>query len=203
MSYRGFVYRSDDRGAHWARTSFAQVPMDANDSYRTFGQKMAVDPANPDVVYVGTPQNGLFVTFDGGASWQQVATVPAAGEAGISGIAFDATSGTTGSRTRTVYASSYGNGVWRTADAGSTWARLAGGPSTVDHAIVTSSGALFVTSNDTPNEVWRFSGGAWQNVTPTERQYWRTIAVDPFNANRLVLATDGGILCQSQDADTT
>ena len=28
------------------------------------GQKMAVDPNNPNVVYVGTPQNGL-VCYDG------------------------------------------------------------------------------------------------------------------------------------------
>ena len=55
MAFRGLVYRSDDRGSHWARTAFVNVAMNANDDFRTAGQKMAVDPANPDVVYVGTP----------------------------------------------------------------------------------------------------------------------------------------------------
>ena len=40
------------------------------------GQKMAIDPNNPNVVYVGTPQNGLFVTTDGGTTWQSVSAVP-------------------------------------------------------------------------------------------------------------------------------
>jgi hypothetical protein len=31
-------------------------------------KKMAVDPANPNVVYVDTPENGVFVTTDGGAT---------------------------------------------------------------------------------------------------------------------------------------
>lgn len=204
MSYRGFVYRSNDRGAHWTRTSFAAVPMDANDGYRTLGQKMAVDPANPDVVYVGTPQNGLFVTFDAGASWQQVSGVPVAGNAGITGIAFDPTSGTTGGRTRTVYASSYGNGVWRTTDAGATWSRPAGGPSTVAHAAVAGDGILYVTSNDgNPNTVWRFSSGAWLKLLPPSGQYWHSVMVDPFNPARILLGRDSGHLTQSLDRGVT
>lgn len=200
MSYRGFVYRSNDRGAHWVRTSFAQVSMDPNDSYRTFGQKMAVDPANPDVVYVGTPQNGLFVTFDGGVNWQRVTTVPVASNAGVTGIAFDASSGTTGGRTRTLYASSYGSGVWRTTDAGSSWAGLSGGPNTVNHAVVAADSLFYATSNDgIPNAVWRLTAGAWQLITPPERQYWHSVMVDPFNPARVIAATDGGALNQSQD----
>ena len=72
MMYLGYVYRSTDKGTTWTKTSFAQVVEDPNVDYRINGQKMAVDPHNPNVVYVGTPQNGLFVTTDGGASWQSV-----------------------------------------------------------------------------------------------------------------------------------
>ena len=41
------------------QTAFAPVTEIPNDPYRMDGQKMAVDPNNPNVVYVGTPQNGL------------------------------------------------------------------------------------------------------------------------------------------------
>ena len=98
MAYAGAVYRSDDSGGHWSRTAFEKTAMDANDAFRTFGAKMAVDPANPDVVYVGTPRDGLRASFDGGRTWTTVADVPAslqAGEGGypgIVGIAFDKTS---------------------------------------------------------------------------------------------------------------
>ena len=70
----GYVFSSTDRGAHWARTSFSRVPMDANDSYRTSGEKMAVDPINPDVVYLGTQSNGLWVTTTGGRAGCRRAT---------------------------------------------------------------------------------------------------------------------------------
>ena len=139
MSYRGLVYRSNDRGAHWTRTTFARVETDANDDYRTFGQKMAVTPATP-TSSTRDAANGLFASFDGGGSWQAVAAVPVASKAGVTGIVFDPSSGATGGRTRTAYASSYGNGVWRTGDAGATWARVGGGPRTVDHAVVAADG---------------------------------------------------------------
>ena len=41
-----------------------------------YGQKMAIDPNNPNIVYVGTPLNGLFVTTNGGTTWQSVSGVP-------------------------------------------------------------------------------------------------------------------------------
>jgi photosystem II stability/assembly factor-like uncharacterized protein len=204
MSYRGYVYRSNDRGARWARTAFARVETDANDDYRTFGQKMAVDPANADVVYAGTPAKGLFVTTDGGTSWQSVAAVPPGSRAGVSGIVVDPSSGTAGGRTRKVYASSFGNGVWRSTDGGASFSRLSGGPRTVDHAVVAADGALYVTSSDgSPNGVWRLTGDDWQNVTPPQRQYWHTVAVDPQNPSRIVAATDGGYLDQSADRGAT
>jgi len=46
------------------------------------GQKMAVDPANPNVVYVDTPENGVFVTTDGGAT-QEAASKKMSNSLGI------------------------------------------------------------------------------------------------------------------------
>ena len=96
--------------------------------YNIDGQKMAVDPNNPNVVYVGTPQNGLFVTTNGGATWQSVSAVPAKPNGssgvypGITGILFDpALGGTTGGNTNTIFASSYGNGVYESTNAGASW----------------------------------------------------------------------------------
>jgi len=95
MEYDGYVFVSDNKGATWTQTAFAQVTESANDAYRMDGQKMAVDPNNPNVVYVGTAQNGLFVTTNGGASWQSVSGVPVSAKdssgvyPGITGIEFD------------------------------------------------------------------------------------------------------------------
>src|ERR1700692_2624031 len=72
MTYLGWVYRSDNQGTTWTKTAFTQIAgwvagAYANDNYRFYGEKLAVDPANADVVYVGTPVTGLFVSFDAGA----------------------------------------------------------------------------------------------------------------------------------------
>ena len=44
---------------------------------------MAVDPANPDLVYVGTLVDGLMVTFDAGKTWSPVSTVPLSKKCGL------------------------------------------------------------------------------------------------------------------------
>ena len=80
MMYDGYVFRSANQGTTWTQlTSFnggVQVTANPNDSYGQEGQKMAVDPNNPNIVYVGTPLNGLFVTTNGGTTWTSVSGVP-------------------------------------------------------------------------------------------------------------------------------
>src|SRR5207253_10520027 len=134
MAYRKKVYRSTDRGASWTETAFTYSgTMDPTDPYRIWGEKAAVDPANPDVVYVGTVSAGLYTTTNGGTSWSLVPGVGVPGVQGITGIVFDGSSGTTGGKTNTVYAGRNGTGVYRSRDAGSSWALLSGGSTSVPH----------------------------------------------------------------------
>ena len=133
MEYMGYIFKSTNKGTTWTETSFAQVTDGSNDTYRMNGQKMAIDPNNPNVVYVGTPTNGLFVTTNGGVTWQSVSAVPTSSTGGITGILFDpAVGGTTGGNTNTIFASSYGNGVYESTNAGASWTHLTGGPSNVE-----------------------------------------------------------------------
>lgn len=207
MAYRGYVYRSDNRGHTWTRTGFARVPLDANDEFRTFGQKMAVDPVDPNVVYVGTPKNGLFVTTDGGATWRPVEAIPKSAPAanqqypGITGIVFDPASGVTGGKTRIIYAASYGNGVYRSADAGASWTRLEGGPSRVRHGKIAVDGAYYVVGDDGAS-VWRYSAGVWTDTAPHGHS-WSTVVTDPFDPNRIVAVSEGGSLDISRDRGAT
>lgn len=181
--------------------------MDANDSFRTFGQKMAIDPAEPDIVYAGTPRDGLFVTTDGGATWRPVAAVPKSALApngqypGITGIVFDPTSELIGGRTSTIYASSYGNGVYRSSDAGASWSQVAGGPHKVRHAKIAADGAFYAAGND-GKSVWRYSSHAWTDITPSRRS-WSTVVPDPFDPSRIIAVDEGGYLAISRDRGVT
>ncbi|HUI93089.1 MAG TPA: T9SS type A sorting domain-containing protein [Chitinivibrionales bacterium] len=199
MMYNGNVYRSDNRGTAWAKTAFAPVTgCDANDNYRINGQKMAVDPANPDVVYVGTTLNGVWVTANGGSSWAQVSTVPTGGAGGITGIAFDAGSGTTGGKTNMIYLCSWGNGVYRSTDAGGSFTKATGGPTTVNNAIVAGDGIYYAADG---TAAWKYASGAWTNINASGG--WHSIAVDPADPARIVVGSDGGNLDQSLDRGAT
>jgi hypothetical protein len=209
MEYSGDLLRSDDRGATWTKTAFANVAENAGDPYRTNGQKMAVDPNNPNVVYVGTPQNGMFVTTDGGATWQNVTAVPVSATdanglyPGITGITFDPTSGVNGGKTNTIYASSYGHGVYESTDGGNSWTAL-GGPSDVEYAAISSTGAYYAIGNN-GTSLWRFMNGTWTELNQQAflTASLHTVMVDPFNPNHIVVAASGGALNQSLDGGAT
>ena len=75
----------------------------------------------------------MFVTTDGGSTWQKVSAIPVGSGAGITGILFDpAIGGAVGGVTQTIFASSYGNGVYESTNGGATWTALTGGPTDVE-----------------------------------------------------------------------
>jgi hypothetical protein len=221
MFYRGCVYRSDDRGRHWKRTSFAQdAAADANDEFRTLGEKMAVDPANPDVVYVGTPNAGVFVTTDGGKKWQSVSAIPVSAKEhpggadqpapGHAGIAFDSSSGLMGGRTKVIYIPSWGNGIWRSEDAGASWTQISGGDkvggtSKVRHAAVSSTGVYYVTTavqGRDQSGVWAYSSGVWKGIYPGGKDT-HSLALDPGDSEHIIIGDEGGRVAQSFDGGKT
>src|SRR5262249_22983937 len=164
-------------------------------------QKMAVDPSNPNVVYVGTPSNGLFVSSDGGTTWGSVSAIPAGAVPGITGITFDpALGGVTNGKTNTIFASSGGNGVYESTDAGATWAKLAGGPTTVEYATVSSTGVYYASDG---TWLWSFANGAWKQLVTNGANNLNTVAVDPTNPNVVVTQSPAGYLNVSYNAGTT
>jgi hypothetical protein len=199
MMYMGAVYRTNDKGSTWTKTTFTPVTgADPNDNYRMNGEKMAVDPINPNVVYVGTGSNGLWVSPDAGTSWTRVSGVPAGIGGGITGIAFDPTSGQTGGKTNTIYAGSWLSGVYRSTDAGVTWTKPSGGPTTVHHGLVGSDGIYYATDGAA---AYKFAGGVWTTINTSSG--WHSVAVDPSNPARIILGDDGGTLIQSLDRGAT
>ena len=206
MTYQGHVYKSDNRGKSWALTNLAKFAMDPNDSFRARGQKMAVDPANPDVVYVGTPRDGLFVTSDGGNTWRNVSAIPASQHdskgafPGISGIEFDPALGATAGKTKTIFAASYGNGIYESTDGGTSWSSI-GGPTNATYAAVSSTGVYYVAADD--KSLWRYRDGTWSELLNTGHGGLQTVAVDPFNAEEIVVQNAGGSIAVSYDGGTT
>ena len=71
----GYVYESLNKGTTWTRTGFSAVNCDAAASPepKQYGPKIAVDPYNEAVTYVGTQTSGVFYTLNGGnGTWRAV-----------------------------------------------------------------------------------------------------------------------------------
>ncbi|MFH8530728.1 xyloglucanase [Streptomyces tendae] len=142
----GAVLRSADRGASWER---ADLPfkLGGNMPGRGMGERLAVDPHDNDVLYLGAPSgHGLWRSTDAGVTWSEVTAFPnpgnyaqdpsdtsgyASDNQGITWVTFDeSTGGGAGTATGTVYVgvADKENAVYRSTDAGATWERLAGQP---------------------------------------------------------------------------
>ena len=182
IAFQGDVWRSADRGNTFTATglNFSTRPLgqtDANSVDRFMGQKMRVDPRNPNHVLIGTRQNGVYRTTDGGTTWAQISTaiIPACATTfsgvnpGHPGISFDPTSGLTGSNTGTIYVPVYGTGVYQSTDGGSTWSALTltGSPTQISHGRVSNDGIYYCSnvSSNSANQFYKYSAGTWTNIT--------------------------------------
>jgi hypothetical protein len=126
------VYKSTDAGKTWRN-------MGLGDSQHI--ARIAIDPANPDIVYVAAmghlystnSERGLYKTTDGGAHWERVLTV--SDRVGVIDLVMHPTNSSI------LYAATYekdrmpwqivnggpGSGIYKSIDAGKTWTKLGGG----------------------------------------------------------------------------
>jgi xyloglucan-specific exo-beta-1,4-glucanase len=144
----GAIGKSTDRGATW---SFANLTfkVGGNMPGRGMGERLAVDPANSDIVYFGARSgHGLWKSTDGGATFSNVTSFKNTGTyrqtpsdstgygsdiMGLTFVTFDSTSGTTGGATNRIFVGVADNttaSIYVSNDAGSSWSALAGQPKT-------------------------------------------------------------------------
>lgn len=201
------VLVSHDRGTTWADTGLVPqgLYIGANDPYRgTTGERLAVDPNKPGVIYFASRQNGLWRGTPGSAAplmnWVQVGgALPVNGSSpGTTFVVFDASAGVTGTGvTRNIYAGVYGSGVWASVDGGVLWSLIGGGTSPV-RATVATDGTLFVSfggdEGGTTGGVGRYKAGQWTDVTPQSNgKSYSGISVDPTNPQIVMAAVNGGM----------
>ena len=121
----GAILRSNDKGNTW-NTVDMPIKMGGNENGRSMGERLAIDPNQPSILYFGSRKDGLWKSTDSGAKWDKVAGFTASdGDKGI-GIPlvfFDKESGAKGKPTPAVYAAVANNegSLYRSTDAGATW----------------------------------------------------------------------------------
>ncbi len=165
ISPGGGVFKSTDAGKTWAFMGLADT--------RQIG-RIAIDPTDANVVYVAAlghawapnKERGLYKTTDGGRTWRNVKFI--SDRAGFVDVAVDPSNhdvvwASAWERQRTPYSLTSGgpgSGLWRSADAGEHWTKIAGGgfPATtlgrIDVAIAPSNAQVvyaMVEADSSPN----------------------------------------------------
>jgi photosystem II stability/assembly factor-like uncharacterized protein len=198
------VRRSTDGGISW---SLLNLGIGQND--QVFD--VALDPSNPSIIWAGIGDAGGFQSVnvmrstDSGATWSN-RTPPLATPISCRGIAVDPTDSNT---VIAVFGGSFGGGeVWTTTDGGDSWTdRSAGLPDNPMQAVIydgtrllVGGGQLFGSENV---GLYRSTdvGATW---TPLHDGTWpvlvvNDVAVDPNNAQKILVATDGGGVNRTTD----
>jgi PKD repeat protein len=165
--------------------------------------EVAVDPRDPNVVYAGTPQGGLWKTVDGGATW--IPLTDFLPSLGVSGIAIDYTnSNIIYIATGDAYSSaSYATGVYKSIDGGLSWdntglvweytdlnkmRKMCMHPEDPNTLMVATSNGIYKTT-DAGDNWYRVVSGNFFDVKYKDGDPSTVYAI---NIVRFFLSTDGG-----------
>lgn len=197
------LYKTTDAGDNWTR-----IGLDSTEKIA----KIAVNPNNPDIVYVAAPgplwadskHRGLYKTTDAGKTWEKILYINE--KAGVADVAVDPTN------PEIVYASSWefrrlpylfnsggnGSGMYKSTDGGKTWKELTNGlPAKpfgrIAFALAPSAPqniVAIVEAKETGLYISADGGESWKKQSATLNVisrpfYFSTIVVDPKDPKRV------------------
>src|SRR5215471_11758445 len=214
----GAILRSTDQGNTFQRTDLP-FKNGGNMPGLSMGERLAIDPNNDAVVYFGTRSgNGLWRSTDFGATWSKVTSFTAQGDYvekagdtylgdpdGVVWETFDPRTGSAGTTTKTIYAgvaTKNGPSIWRSTDAGATWAAVPGQPVGMlpHHGVLSSTGVLYVTFSNNAGPFDGTSGDVWKLDTATGT--WTMISPVPSTDTANDFFGYGGLTVDAQHPST-
>lgn len=166
------LLKSYDRGDSWENV--LSVPVHGNIATRVSGERIAIDPNNSNIVYVGTQNDGLLVSRDGGKTWTQNAAVYTGyKDHGVNIVMFDGRYKNDEGNTSLIYASVAGKGLCVSEDAGETFKLIENSPQ-YPTRIKLVGDTLYVAANARTGlgvpvgggGLWKYNSGKWTDITP-------------------------------------
>jgi photosystem II stability/assembly factor-like uncharacterized protein len=185
------LYSSNDGGKSWTGVMIGGESSPC--------RALAIDPFNPNVMYVGQDGRGLFKSSDGGGDWQAVnAGLVVSADSWISDIKIDPNA------PDILYAAIHGSGVVKSTNAGMLWVQVIAGyaaTGTVATQIIVSKKTSGVLCFGTEaGEIFRSSnrGRSW---SPTRQGpvsgLVRSFAAHTVNREMIFAGSESGILVSS------
>ncbi len=193
----GGVYRTANYGTDWAQPAVLNQGGKIGSIGNVGTVSAAFDPQDPEVMYVGTTQNGLLVTLDAGASWQQARGLTT-GQ--IEAVAVDPRD------TCTVFAAR-ANQLMKTETCGRTWTQAYYDPRVAQlytTVVIDPLSSRVVYAGNADGDLLRSEDGgvSWRVLYRADARI-NDLVIDPRNRNVLYVATNGAGLLKSADGGAT
>jgi hypothetical protein len=197
---KGAILRSSDRGRTWNKTELP-LRIGGNADGRGTGDRLVVDPGNPQILYYGSNQDGLWKSIDRGESFSKVAAAPSKS---FSLVIFHPRNGE-------IYLGSADGkgGLFVSRDDGASFAKVEGTPAQVpQHAVFAADGTFYVTfaqgdevqpvnpSSAVRGGVWKRdpSSSKWREISPI-----RTDEQNRFGYSGIDVGPDGLLVVSTLD----
>jgi len=187
------ILKSTDRGDNWTRANL-NVKMGGNQFGRWYGERLAVDPNNSNVVYFASRYDGVWRSTSAASpgSFSKINfgpfdTTAIDGEGRLSFAAIDPTVVGNG-RSQRMYVGVVGVGVYRSTNGGTSWSLMGNSPTNSRQGVVGSGGRLYV-SHETG--VARLNPGSttFTDITPPGgAREFSGIDVSPSDGRNVVVA---------------
>ncbi len=213
--FDGYIWKTTDGGdtiakcAGWTRYTHDPDFRPNSGQIRLSGTPMVVDPINGNVLWIGIT-TGVKYTQDGGVNFTTVstATLPAPTAGKRITICFDRSSAQTGGKTQGILIGIPGSGVYRSNDAGATWAILGTQPGAITTGVnmiyahpVTGNIYVCGDGSGNPNQAHRYMSGTWTAIpTLTESA---SISMKPTDNTKMYSFQGGGAVQFSSDNGVT
>lgn len=164
------LLKSEDRGETWQRTYLNRSVV--GNITRISGERVAVDPNNSDIVWVGTNSDGLWYSENGGKTWKKNTAI---GDGvvpyGINIVLFDGDSASDGRSTH-IYVSSFGEGLYESTDGGRSFTKIEGTPEQINRMHLVN-GRLYMAAlgyeqetEVTKSGLFYLENGSLTDITP-------------------------------------
>lgn len=199
----GAIYKTTDGGESWKMLGLRKVFYGSHPA-RMYGEMLAVDPNNSNVIYCGTYYDGVWRSEDGGETWSHVDTIPN----GVRGthdfaavtIAIDERKMQNG-KSADVYIGVVSEGIYHSSDGGATFTLMPKSPA-APQRMRFFDGNLYVASGNkgdwvaqnmpTANGFYRFVNEKWENIIENDglpNQAIGEFYINDNNPDNIVLAT--------------
>jgi len=188
------ILRSDDK-AHTFKRTDVPFRMGGNENGRGNGERLAIDPNDGNIVYMGTRRDGLWKSTDGGATWNADKSFPDITQIapavttstlrtfrpqpnGIIFVRFDPQSGSKGKGSSVIYIGVSLKGqsnLFRSTDKGVSWSPVPGQPTDVMpmRSALSADGSLYITYSNNPGPSFVTNGAVYK--LDTKHDTWTNI----------------------------